>query len=123
MRTPIAHALSWPERMGSGVDGLDLTAIGGLSFEEADMQRFPCLRLGFEAAAAGGTASATLNAANEVAVTAFLDGNIRFTDIAGVLESALDGQPGGEPEDLDEVLAIDASARRRALEQVARLAA
>ncbi len=123
MRTPIAHALSWPERMGSGVDGLDLTAIGGLSFEEADMQRFPCLRLGFEAAAAGGTASATLNAANEVAVTAFLDGNIRFTDIAGVLESALDGQPGGEPEDLDEVLAIDAAARRRALEQVARLAA
>lgn len=123
MRTPIAHALSWPERMGSGVDGLDLTAIGGLSFEEADMQRFPCLRLGFEAAAAGGAASATLNAANEVAVTAFLDGKLRFTDIAGVLEFALDGQPGGEPEDLDEVLAIDAAARRRALEQVARLAA
>ena len=123
MRTPIAHALSWPERMGSGVDGLDLTAIGGLSFEDADMQRFPCLRLGFEAAAAGGAASATLNAANEVAVTSFLDGNIRFTDIAGVLESALDGQPGGEPESLDEVLAIDAAARRRAFEQVARLAA
>ncbi len=123
MRTPIAHALGWPERMGSGVDGLDLTAIGGLSFEEADMQRFPCLRLGFEAAAAGGAASATLNAANEVAVTSFLDGNIRFTDIAGVLESALDGQPGGEPASLDEVLAIDAAARRRAFEQVARLAA
>jgi len=123
MRTPIAHALAWPERMGSGVDGLDLTAIGGLSFEEADMQRFPCLRLGFEAAAAGGAASATLNAANEVAVTSFLDGNIRFTDIAGVLESVLDGQPGGEPESLDEVLAIDAAARRRAFEQVARLAA
>jgi 1-deoxy-D-xylulose-5-phosphate reductoisomerase len=123
MRTPIAHALGWPERMGSGVDGLDLTALGGLSFEEADMQRFPCLRLGFEAAAAGGAASATLNAANEVAVTSFLDGNIRFTDIAGVLESVLDGQPGGEPESLDEVLAIDAAARRRAFEQVARLAA
>ncbi len=123
MRTPIAHALGWPERMGSGVEGLDLTAIGGLSFEEADMQRFPCLRLGFEAAAAGGAASATLNAANEVAVTSFLDGNIRFTDIAGVLESALDGQPGGEPASLDEVLAIDAAARRRAFEQVARLAA
>ena len=123
MRTPIAYALGWPERMGSGVEGLDLTAIGGLSFEEADMQRFPCLRLGFEAAAAGGAASATLNAANEVAVTSFLDGNIRFTDIAGVLESALDGQPGGEPASLDEVLAIDAAARRRAFEQVARLAA
>ena len=123
MRTPIAHALSWPERMGSGVDSLDLTAIGGLSFEDADMERFPCLRLGFEAAAAGGVASATLNAANEVAVASFLDGNIRFTDISRVLESVLDGQPGGEPGSLDEVLAIDAAARRRAFEQVARLAA
>jgi 1-deoxy-D-xylulose-5-phosphate reductoisomerase len=109
--------------MGSGVDSLDLVAIGGLSFEDADMQRFPCLRLGFQAAAAGGAASATLNAANEVAVTSFLDGKIRFTDIAGILESALDGQLGGEPESLDEVLAIDAAARRRAFEQVARLAA
>ncbi len=123
MRTPIAHALSLPERMESGVDGLDLKAIGGLSFEEADMQRFPCLRLGFEAAAAGGAASATLNAANEVAVTAFLDGNIRFTDIVKVLESVLETHPGGEPESLDQVLAVDAAARRRAGEEVARLAA
>jgi 1-deoxy-D-xylulose-5-phosphate reductoisomerase len=123
MRTPIAHALSWPERMGSGVDSLDLAAIGGLSFEEADMDRFPCLRLGFEAAAAGGAASATLNAANEIAVAAFLDGQIRFTDIAALLESALDNHPGGEPRDLDEVLAIDAAARRVTCERVARLAA
>ena len=123
MRTPIAHALSWPERMGSGVDSLDLVAIGGLSFEAADMHRFPCLRLGFEAAAAGGVASATLNAANEIAVAAFLDGRIRFTDIAALVESALENHPGGEPKDLDEVLAIDAAARRAACEQVARLAA
>jgi 1-deoxy-D-xylulose-5-phosphate reductoisomerase len=123
MRTPIAHALSWPERMASGAESLDLAAIGGLSFESADMQRFPCLRLGFEAAAAGGAASATLNAANEISVAAFLEGHIRFTDIAGVLESVLDKHPGGEPETLDEVLAIDAAARRQAGERVARLAA
>jgi len=123
MRTPIAYALSWPERMGSGVDSLDLAAIGDLRFEDADMARFPCLRLGFEAAAAGGAASATLNAANEIAVAAFLDGQIRFTDIAALLESALDKHPGGEPRSLDEVLAIDAAARRAACEQVTRLAA
>jgi len=87
------------------------------------MARFPCLRLGFEAAAAGGAASATLNAANEIAVEAFLEGRIRFTDIASLLESALDNHPGGEPRSLDDVLAIDAAARRAACEQVARLAA
>jgi len=123
MRTPIAHALSWPERMGSGVDSLDLTAIGGLSFESADLDRFPCLRLGFEAASAGGAASTTLNAANEIAVAAFLDGHIRFTDIAKVVESTLETQPGGEPQTLDEVLDIDAVARRHADQQVVRFAA
>lgn len=123
MRTPIAHALAWPARMDSGVDSLDLTAIGGLSFEDADMERFPCLRLGFEAAAAGGAASATLNAANEIAVDAFLAGSIRFTDIAAILEVALEHEAAGEPQSLDEVLAIDAEARRRAADQVARLAA
>jgi 1-deoxy-D-xylulose-5-phosphate reductoisomerase len=123
MRTPIAHALSWPERMHSGVDSLDLAAIGGLVFEAPDMQRFPCLRLGFEAAAAGGAASATLNAANEIAVQAFLERRIRFVDIPRLLESALEQHPGGEPQSLEEVLAIDAAARRAAGEQVARLAA
>jgi 1-deoxy-D-xylulose-5-phosphate reductoisomerase len=123
MRTPIAHALSWPERMGSGVDSLDLTAIGALSFEPADMGRFPCLRLGFEAARAGGAASAALNAANEIAVAAFLERQIRFTDIARILESALEEHPSGEPHSLEEVLEIDAAARRHANAQVARLAA
>jgi 1-deoxy-D-xylulose-5-phosphate reductoisomerase len=123
MRTPIAHAMSWPERTDSGVDSLDLASMGDLSFEEADMERFPCLRLGFEAAAAGGVASATLNAANEVAVAAFLAGSIRFTDIAPILDSALENHPGGEPASLDEVLAIDAAARRLALDRVRRLAA
>ena len=123
MRTPIAHAMSWPERTDSGVDSLDLASMGDLSFEEADMERFPCLRLGFEAAAAGGVASATLNAANEVAVAAFLAGSIRFTDIAHILDSALENHPGGEPASLDEVLAIDAAARRLALDRVRRLAA
>ena len=123
MRTPIAHALAWPERIGSGVDSLDLTAVGRLAFEPADMQRFPCLRLGFEAAASGGAASATLNAANEVAVEAFLNRRIRFTDIARILDTALEGHPGGEPQSLDEVLAIDAEARRHAHRQVSSLAA
>ena len=122
MRTPIAHAMSWPQRTESGVDSLDLTSMGDLSFEEADMERFPCLRLGFEAAGAGGVASATLNAANEIAVAAFLDGGIRFTDIARVLDTALDGNPGGEPASLDDVLAIDEAARARAAEHVTRLA-
>ena len=123
MRTPIAHALAWPERTVSGVESLDLAAIGRLSFHDADEERFPCLRLGFEAAAAGGYASATLNAANEVAVAAFLDGSIRFTDIPDILESALEGHAAGDPGSLEEVLAVDAEARRRAVERVARIAA
>ncbi len=123
MRTPIAHALGWPERVGSGVDSLDLTAMGGLSFENADMDRFPCLRLGFDAASAGGAASTTLNAANEIAVAAFLDGQIRFTDIAKVVASTLETEPGGEPQTVEEVLGIDAAARHHAGRQVVRLSA
>jgi 1-deoxy-D-xylulose-5-phosphate reductoisomerase len=123
MRTPIAHALCWPERMGSGVASLDLAEIGDLSFESADFERFPCLRLGFEAARAGSAAGATLNAANEVAVDAFLGGRIRFTHISRVIESTLDAYAAAEPGSLDEVLEIDAAARRVAGERIARLAA
>jgi 1-deoxy-D-xylulose-5-phosphate reductoisomerase len=86
MRTPIAHALAWPERIDSGVRSLDLFEIGRLDFEPPDMQRFPCLRLAYAAAVAGGTAPAILNAANEVAVAAFLEGRIGFNDIARTIE-------------------------------------
>jgi 1-deoxy-D-xylulose-5-phosphate reductoisomerase len=81
MRTPIAHALAWPERIESGVASLDLYAVGRLDFEPPDTARFPCLRLAYEAAARGGTAPAVLNAANEVAVQSFLDRRIGFLDI------------------------------------------
>ena len=89
MRTPIAHALAHPERIDSGVAPLSLATIGRLEFEEPDMQRFPCLRLAHEALRAGGAAPCALNAANEVAVAAFLDRRLRFTDIACVAEAAL----------------------------------
>ena len=122
MRTPIAHALCWPERMDSGVKSLDMVAIGQLSFESPDFSRFPCLRLGYEAAEMGGTAAAILNAANEVAVAAFLDGRIRFTDIPVVVESALSENTSRPVVDLDTVLEDDATARKYAVGHVERLA-
>jgi 1-deoxy-D-xylulose-5-phosphate reductoisomerase len=116
MRTPIAHALGWPERIDSGVSLLDLAAHGRLDFERPDAARFPCLRLAREALDAGAAAPCVLNAANEVAVDAFLDGRIRFTDIARVNESVLAALgAGGAPRDTDEVLALDARARALAL--------
>ena len=120
MRTPIAHALSWPERIRSGVERLDLIEIGQLDFEKPDFERFPCLGFGYEAARRGEGLSTALNAANEVAVQAFLDRQIRFTDIARVIESALEKFTPREPDSVDEVLAIDAETRRDAEEQVAR---
>ncbi len=114
MRTPIAHALAYPERVASGVRALDLAAIGRLDFERPDHDRFPCLGLAYHALRAGGSAPATLNAANEVAVAAFLDGQIRFGDIADVVGRALDGDRMASPTNLDDVFAIDADARRRA---------
>ncbi|MGF1613161.1 MAG: 1-deoxy-D-xylulose-5-phosphate reductoisomerase [Gammaproteobacteria bacterium] len=122
MRTPIAHALSWPERMESGVESLDLVAQGSLSFEAADFGRFPCLRLGYEAAAAGGTATTILNAANEVAVHAFLERRLRFGDIPHVIEATLTEQRYGPAETLDGILDADAQAREVALAHVARRA-
>ena len=111
MRTPIAHALSWPERMASGVQRLDLTAIGRLDFEPADFDRFPCLKLGYQAAGAGGGAGTVLNAANEVAVEAFLKERIRFTDIPKVIERTLGRLSYQAPDSLESVLALDAEAR------------
>jgi len=90
MRTPIAHALAWPERIESGVEPLNIFDVAKLEFEQPDLQRFPCLRLCYEAIKTGGSATIVLNAANEVAVAAFLDKKIRFTDIAKLIEQTLD---------------------------------
>ena len=122
MRTPIAHALAWPGRVQSGVSTLDLISTGRLDFEAIDSGRFPCLDLAYQAASAGGAASATLNAANEVAVEAFLGGQLRFTDICTVVADALDDLQFPEPSTLDEVLAVDSQARSHALESVRRVA-
>jgi 1-deoxy-D-xylulose-5-phosphate reductoisomerase len=111
MRTPIACALAWPERIGAGVAPLDFCALSALTFEKPDMQRFPCLSLAFAALATGGDAPAVLNAANEVAVAAFLDGRIRFTDIARLVEVALAAIDLAPSDDLDALLARDAQTR------------
>lgn len=118
MRIPIAHALAWPRRMETPCQRLDLATIGRLDFEAPDMTRFPCLRLAREALAAGGARPAILNAANEVAVAAFLAGRAGFLEIAAIVEDTLDGYDPTAPEALDQVLAIDAEARRRAGERV-----
>ena len=119
MRTPIAYALAWPERIESGVAPLDLVSIARLDFEAPDFDRFPCLRLGFEAAQAGGSAPAALNAANEVAVDAFLSRRLRFTAIARVAEETVLACAPDEPRTLDDVLDLDGAARARAAEFVA----
>ncbi len=90
MRTPIAHALAWPQRISSGVEPLNIFEVAKLEFEKPDLERFPCLRLCYEAIKTGGTATIVLNAANEVAVDAFLDEKIKFNDIAVLIEQTLD---------------------------------
>ena len=119
MRTPIAHGLAWPDRFDSGSPPLDLAGVSRLDFDAPDTERFPCLRLGFEAARAGGTAPTVLNAANEVAVGAFLDRRLRFTDIVRVIEETMSDIAVGDVDNLDEVLEFDALARERAAESVA----
>jgi 1-deoxy-D-xylulose-5-phosphate reductoisomerase len=114
MRTPIAHALAWPERIDSGVKSLDLLQVARLDFERPDVNRFPCLRLAQETAEVGGTAPAVLNAANEVAVAAFLERRIAFTDIPAVIERVLAEVPASHEPDLDAVLASDSRARESA---------
>ncbi|WP_085581387.1 MULTISPECIES: 1-deoxy-D-xylulose-5-phosphate reductoisomerase [unclassified Pseudomonas] len=111
MRTPIANALAWPERIDSGVAPLDLFAVARLDFEAPDEQRFPCLRLARQAAEAGDSAPAMLNAANEVAVAAFLDGRVRYLEIASIIEEVLNLQPVVALDDLDAVFTADAKAR------------
>ncbi|WP_138434990.1 1-deoxy-D-xylulose-5-phosphate reductoisomerase [Marinobacter shengliensis] len=121
MRTPIANGLAWPERIEAGVAPLDLFAIGKFHFERPDLQRFPCLRLAAEAFASGGTAPAVLNAANEVAVQAFLDGRLCFADIPVIIERTLAATPVVPASDFDTIFAKDAEARSRAREQISLL--
>ncbi len=114
MRTPISHALAWPQRIDSGVPALDLFAVARLDFQAPDEQRFPCLRLARQAAEAGGTAPAMLNAANEVAVAAFLDRRLRFPQIASMIEAVLNAEPVLAVETVEAVLAADRRARELA---------
>jgi 1-deoxy-D-xylulose-5-phosphate reductoisomerase len=112
MRTPIAHALAYPDRMATPAARLDLAALGQLTFEAPDDVRFPALRLAREALQAGGAAPTILNAANEVAVAGFLAGRLGFLDIARVVEEAVSAMPGYAIASLDDVREIDAAARR-----------
>ena len=122
MRTPIACALAWPERIESGVEPLDFTTLGSLAFERIDALRFPCVALAREAMRLGGTAPAALNAANEVAVEAFLAGRLLFTGIPEVIESVL-GEVAADPlVSLEQVYAADIEARALAARFISRLA-
>lgn len=118
MRTPISYALAWPERLHWGGTRFDLAAIGQLSFEAVDMQRFPCFALARQALHDGGAAPAILNAANEVAVAAFLQGKIGFTRIAAVVDTVLDLSASAQIDSLEAVMAIDAASRDLALAAV-----
>ena len=119
MRTPIAHGLAWPERIASAVEPLNIFDVAHLDFEIPDLERFPCLRLAREAMSAGGTSTAILNAANEVAVEAFLNNQIRFTEIPQLVETAMENISRVEADSIDTVLSADAEARRFVLGHVA----
>ncbi len=121
MRTPIAYALGWPERIHSGVESLDLLAVARLDFEPPDDRRFPCLRLAREAIGAGGTATAILNAANEIAVEAFLQRRISFPQISQVIDTTLEKLPIKSAESLDSVIQDDVLARECATALIGRL--
>lgn len=123
MRTPIACALAWPERIAAGTEALDLTTLGGLSFEPPDETVFPCLRLARSALIAGGTTPAVLNAANEVAVAAFLDERLDFGAIAEVVERTLEAMEAPPMDGLETVLAVDAASRTRTQAIIDELAA
>jgi 1-deoxy-D-xylulose-5-phosphate reductoisomerase len=114
MRTPIAHALAYPERIESGVDAIDLARIGQLEFRQPDRVRFPCLQLAFDALQAGGSAPAVLNAANEVAVQAFLDKQISFSRISTLIAETLSRVPAASVDTLESLLAQDSKARDQA---------
>lgn len=114
MRTPIAQGLAWPARIAAGVEFLDLAKVGSLDFRAPDRERFPCLGLAEAAARVGSVACTWLNAADEIAVQAFLDKQLNFGDISGVIERVMESAPGGSMDDMDAVLGADALARERA---------
>ncbi len=120
MRTPIAHALNWPQRIDSGVSPLDLFAVGQLNFERPDPVRFPCLELAYRALRAEGNAAAVLNAANEIAVAAFLERRLSFLGIADLIAATLDAVPRQELPDLDAVIEADRQGRSKASELLSR---
>ncbi|PJC04578.1 MAG: 1-deoxy-D-xylulose-5-phosphate reductoisomerase, partial [Gallionellaceae bacterium CG_4_9_14_0_8_um_filter_60_335] len=119
MRTPIAYALAWPQRIDSGVAPLDLFQIARLDFSAPDFARFPCLALAYQALRAGGTVPALLNAANEVAVAAFLERRIAFLDIPRLIDDVMGRVVRAEVNELQDVLEADAAARRAAQEWIA----
>lgn len=118
MRTPIANGLAWPERIDAGVAPLDLFSIGRFHFERPDLERFPCLRLAAEAFYQGGTAPAVLNAANEIAVSAFLAGNLCFADIPVIIEQTLAKTAVLPADSFEAIFAKDTEARQCAREQI-----
>lgn len=122
MRTPIAHCMSYPQRIRSGVEPLDFFKVGQLSFCEPDFNRFPCLALAIAACAQGQEATTVLNAANEIAVEAFLQGQIGFTHIAKVNEACLSSVPKRAMTSIDDIIALDAQTRIYAREQLAKFA-
>ena len=114
MRTPIAYAMAYPERIDSGVEQLDIFDVARLDFERPDYNRYRCLQLAFDAHHTGGYASIALNASNEIAVQAFLDRKVKFTDIPFIIENALEHAPSGTPDKIDDILAQNISSRNHA---------
>ena len=120
MKTPIAVALAWPDRMETSVERLDLARLGGLTFEPPDSERFPALNLARAALRDGGDRPAVLNAANEIAVAAFLERRIGFLDIAAIVAETLEALPSGAIDTLGDVAEADAAGRRVATAAIAR---
>jgi 1-deoxy-D-xylulose-5-phosphate reductoisomerase len=121
MRGPIAYALSYPRRLDDPIGGLELDRIGSLTFRKPDTRKFPCLSYAYEAIRSGGTVPAVLNAANEVAVKAFLDDRIRFNDIPVIIRKTIDGHTAKKNAALEDVLTVDGWARRAAASHIRRL--
>ena len=111
MKTPIAHAMAWPQRMDAGVKALDFTSVGSLTFREPDRERYPCLFMGMEASTSGQAMTTALNAANEVAVASFLSGRLSFIGISETVDHVLNSISGSSAYELEEILAVDSQAR------------